>query len=84
MWLCHVHNLINAKLGKAEFDCLTLDETYDCGCGDELGSTSASSSGRVLEIMTTTHAAESAVETSVLGVPENRPPGRGPEAWDIG
>lgn len=22
-------------MGKPEFDCLTLDETYDCGCGDE-------------------------------------------------
>jgi len=30
-----VHNLINLRLGKEEFDCLTLDATYDCGCGDE-------------------------------------------------
>jgi len=36
LWLCHVHNLINARLGKPEFDCLTLDATYDCGCGDEV------------------------------------------------
>ncbi|KAK6908930.1 hypothetical protein I203_102936 [Kwoniella mangroviensis CBS 8507] len=35
LWLCHVHNLVNERLGKPEFDCLTLDETYDCGCGDE-------------------------------------------------
>ena len=35
MWLCHVHNLINERLGKPEFDCLTLNETYDCGCGPE-------------------------------------------------
>jgi hypothetical protein len=34
MWLCHVHNLVNERLGKPEFDCLTLDATYDCGCGD--------------------------------------------------
>lgn len=35
MWLCHVHNLVNERLGKPEFDCLTLTETYDCGCGPE-------------------------------------------------
>ncbi|EIW71700.1 hypothetical protein TREMEDRAFT_23431, partial [Tremella mesenterica DSM 1558] len=35
LWLCHIHNLVNARLGKPEFDCLTLDATYDCGCGDE-------------------------------------------------
>ena len=41
MWLCHVHNLINERLGKPEFDCLLLDEIYDCGCGPEGNSTSA-------------------------------------------
>ena len=41
MWLCFVHNLVNERLGKPEFDCLTLDETYDCGCGPEGASTSA-------------------------------------------
>ena len=35
MWLCYVHNLINERLGKPEFDCLTLDDKYDCGCGPE-------------------------------------------------
>lgn len=30
-----MHNQVNARLGKPEFDCLTLDETYDCGCGDD-------------------------------------------------
>jgi FAD-linked sulfhydryl oxidase len=33
--LCHVHNQVNERLGKPEFDCAHLDETYDCGCGDE-------------------------------------------------
>lgn len=41
LWLCYVHNLVNARLGKPEFDCLKLDETYDCGCGPEGNSTSA-------------------------------------------
>lgn len=30
-----VHNQVNDRLGKPEFDCAHLDETYDCGCGDE-------------------------------------------------
>jgi len=34
-WLCHVHNQVNIRLKKPEFDCAHLDETYDCGCGDE-------------------------------------------------
>lgn len=33
--LCFVHNQVNARLGKPDFDCAHLDETYDCGCGDE-------------------------------------------------
>lgn len=33
--LCTVHNQVNIRLGKPEFDCAHLDETYDCGCGDE-------------------------------------------------
>lgn len=33
LWLCSVHNRVNARLGKPEFDCSHLDENYDCGCG---------------------------------------------------
>jgi FAD-linked sulfhydryl oxidase len=32
--LCFVHNQVNARLRKPEFDCSKLDSTYDCGCGD--------------------------------------------------
>ena len=32
--LCAVHNEVNHKLHKPEFDCANLDATYDCGCGD--------------------------------------------------
>ncbi|KAI5123829.1 hypothetical protein M0805_009121 [Coniferiporia weirii] len=35
LWLCHVHNQVNERLKKPVFDCAHLDETYDCGCGDE-------------------------------------------------
>jgi len=34
-WLCDIHNMVNKRLGKSKFDCTKLDETYDCGCGDE-------------------------------------------------
>ena len=32
--LCSVHNQVNERLKKPQFDCAQLDETYDCGCGD--------------------------------------------------
>jgi hypothetical protein len=34
---------VNERLGKEEFDCLTLDKAYDCGCGDEGNVTSSMS-----------------------------------------
>jgi len=34
LWLCSVHNEVNNRLKKPMFDCSKLDETYDCGCGD--------------------------------------------------
>ncbi|KZT41932.1 hypothetical protein SISSUDRAFT_1042181 [Sistotremastrum suecicum HHB10207 ss-3] len=45
LWLCHVHNLVNERLHKPEFDCMTLDATYDCGCGDDPVSSSTSGDG---------------------------------------
>ncbi|GAA5956042.1 hypothetical protein JCM21900_002575 [Sporobolomyces salmonicolor] len=34
--LCHLHNLVNTRLGKPEFDCSAdLDGVYDCGCGPD-------------------------------------------------
>lgn len=38
--LCHVHNQVNIRLDKPEFDCTNLDATYDCGCGDDPSSSS--------------------------------------------
>ncbi|EPQ31883.1 uncharacterized protein PFL1_00082 [Pseudozyma flocculosa PF-1] len=35
LWLCTVHNKVNERLGKPEFPCDKLDESYDCGCGDD-------------------------------------------------
>ncbi|KAG7091199.1 hypothetical protein E1B28_010250 [Marasmius oreades] len=34
LWLCSVHNEVNKRLKKPDFDCAHLDDTYDCGCGD--------------------------------------------------
>ncbi|KAF9545018.1 hypothetical protein EC957_011515 [Mortierella hygrophila] len=34
-WTCSVHNIVNIRLGKPEFDCSTLADVYKCGCADE-------------------------------------------------
>ncbi|KAI0385708.1 ERV/ALR sulfhydryl oxidase domain-containing protein [Hypomontagnella monticulosa] len=34
-WACFVHNQVNERLKKPEFDCRKLGDAYDCGCGDE-------------------------------------------------
>ncbi|KAF2765167.1 hypothetical protein EJ03DRAFT_262196, partial [Teratosphaeria nubilosa] len=34
-WACHVHNVVNERLGKEEFDCAQIGDFYDCGCGDD-------------------------------------------------
>ncbi|KAF8150448.1 ERV/ALR sulfhydryl oxidase domain-containing protein [Mycena galopus ATCC 62051] len=42
-----VHNVVNKRLHKDEFDCAHLDDTYDCGCGDEpIGTTDPMDLGR--------------------------------------
>lgn len=33
IWGCHIHNKVNEKLKKPEYDCTTILEDYDCGCG---------------------------------------------------
>ncbi|ORY82494.1 ERV/ALR sulfhydryl oxidase domain-containing protein [Protomyces lactucae-debilis] len=35
LWGCSIHNEVNKKLGKPEYDCGNVLEKYDCGCGDE-------------------------------------------------
>ncbi|KAL2268235.1 hypothetical protein VTJ83DRAFT_3081 [Remersonia thermophila] len=34
-WACFVHNEVNKRLGKQEFDCNKIGDFYDCGCGEE-------------------------------------------------
>ncbi|KAJ1676021.1 hypothetical protein EV182_000090 [Spiromyces aspiralis] len=35
-YLCRFHNAVNKRLGKEEFDCSTVHDHYDCGCGPDL------------------------------------------------
>lgn len=35
MWGCFVHNKVNEYLNKEQFDCATVLENYDCGCGTQ-------------------------------------------------
>ncbi|KAF2185142.1 FAD dependent sulfhydryl oxidase Erv2 [Zopfia rhizophila CBS 207.26] len=34
-WGCYVHNIVNKRLGKPEFNCENIGDAYDCGCGDD-------------------------------------------------
>jgi len=36
-WACMVHNEVNKRLKKEEFNCQNIGDFYDCGCGDEDG-----------------------------------------------
>lgn len=35
MWGCMLHNKVNDRLGKELYDCTTVLEDYDCGCGED-------------------------------------------------
>jgi hypothetical protein len=35
-WLCAMHNKVNERLKKPEFDCATIEGKYPCGCADEV------------------------------------------------
>ncbi|KAF1836588.1 FAD dependent sulfhydryl oxidase Erv2 [Decorospora gaudefroyi] len=35
MWGCYVHNIVNKRLKKPEFNCELIGDAYDCGCADE-------------------------------------------------
>ncbi|KAG5976517.1 hypothetical protein E4U58_003349 [Claviceps cyperi] len=34
-WLCSMHNMVNKRLKKPQFDCTKIGDFYDCGCGDD-------------------------------------------------
>jgi FAD-linked sulfhydryl oxidase len=35
MWGCFVHNIVNKRLKKPEFNCENIGDAYDCGCAEE-------------------------------------------------
>ncbi|KAF9730689.1 hypothetical protein PMIN06_004181 [Paraphaeosphaeria minitans] len=35
MWGCMVHNVVNKRLKKPDFNCEDIGDAYDCGCGDD-------------------------------------------------
>jgi hypothetical protein len=35
MWGCFVHNIVNKRLKKPEFNCEDIGDAYDCGCREE-------------------------------------------------
>lgn len=35
LWGCHIHNQVNKRLEKPEYDCTNILEDYDCGCGSD-------------------------------------------------
>ncbi|KAK4175776.1 proteasome subunit beta type-1 [Triangularia setosa] len=34
-WACFVHNEVNKRLKKEQFDCNNIGDFYDCGCGED-------------------------------------------------
>lgn len=35
VWACRVHNEVNKRLKKDQFDCSKIGDFYDCGCADD-------------------------------------------------
>lgn len=35
LWGCFIHNQVNKRLEKEQYDCTTILEDYDCGCGKD-------------------------------------------------
>ncbi|KAH3663888.1 hypothetical protein OGAPHI_005291 [Ogataea philodendri] len=35
LWGCHIHNQVNTRLSKPQYDCSTILEDYDCGCAQD-------------------------------------------------
>ncbi|KAF2265593.1 hypothetical protein CC78DRAFT_444802, partial [Lojkania enalia] len=35
MWGCYVHNIVNQRLHKPEFNCEDIGDAYDCGCAED-------------------------------------------------
>lgn len=49
-WACFVHNEVNKRLKKEQFDCNKIGDFYDCGCGEEGGAKKEGEAGAKTEI----------------------------------
>jgi hypothetical protein len=45
-WACKVHNLVNERLGKPQFDCSKVADVWKCGCADEDNKSNSTSSAK--------------------------------------
>ncbi|KAK3347328.1 ERV/ALR sulfhydryl oxidase domain-containing protein [Neurospora tetraspora] len=53
-WACFVHNEVNKRLKKEQFDCNKIGDFYDCGCGEEGGAKKEGGAGAGGEVKTGT------------------------------
>ncbi|KAI9199443.1 ERV/ALR sulfhydryl oxidase domain-containing protein [Polychytrium aggregatum] len=65
-WACKVHNLVNKRLGKPQFDCSTVAEIWKCGCAEEDGANSTSTATSTSNSMSTSLPAASAHSTTLV------------------
>lgn len=49
LWGCDIHNKVNDRLGKPQYDCTTILEDYDCGCGSDEQEADSTLKGESLE-----------------------------------
>lgn len=68
IWGCFIHNRVNERLGKDMYDCTTILEDYDCGCGADEESPDATLGGNTIKDETSKHLQEIRVESSELDV----------------
>jgi hypothetical protein len=45
LWACQVHNLVNERLEKPQFDCSKVSEVWKCGCADDEEGSSGKKNG---------------------------------------
>ncbi|CAG8495941.1 4141_t:CDS:2 [Ambispora gerdemannii] len=41
-WMCAIHNIVNKRLKKEQFDCAQIADKYKCGCDDDETNTTTS------------------------------------------
>lgn len=49
LWGCFVHNKVNQRLNKPDYDCTKILEDYDCGCGQDEKEPDATLGGETMD-----------------------------------